>query len=141
MTQYGHCLCGAVRYTLDNDVDRLANCHCQFCRRAHGAAFATTALVPTKDLHVTAGNDVIANHKGRHFCRECGTRLYNRTEPSDPVTGLVVASLDQDPTQTPVAHVNVESKARWYEILDDNPQYDGFPSADEIKRAYSEALR
>ncbi len=127
MARTGHCLCGAVRYELAGDVDRLTNCHCQFCRRAHGAAFATTALVATKDLRVIAGEDVIVRHEGRHFCGACGTRLYNRGQSSPGATSLVVASLDEDPTESPVAHVNVESKAAWYEILDDKPQYPGFP--------------
>ncbi len=40
---------------------------------------------------------------------------------------LLIASLDEEPTSKPVMHINVESKAPWYEILDDLPQFPGFP--------------
>jgi hypothetical protein len=41
---------------------------------------------------------------------------------------LVVASLNHEPQGVPVMHINVESKAPWYAILDDAPQYQGLPS-------------
>ena len=39
----GGCLCGAVRYESDALTGPIAHCHCATCRKAHGAAFATTA--------------------------------------------------------------------------------------------------
>ena len=59
MAHSGHCLCGAIRYELDGEIGDLVNCHCQFCRRAHGAAFATTTLVATRDLRVPGGEYLI----------------------------------------------------------------------------------
>ena len=46
-----------------------------------------------------------------------------------------MASLDRDPSEPPAAHVNVESKAPWFEILDDRPQYPAFPSQAEMEAA------
>jgi hypothetical protein len=40
---------------------------------------------------------------------------------------LVLASFDEEWTQSPVAHVNVETKAAWYEIQDEAPQYPRLP--------------
>ncbi len=123
----GRCLCGAVRYEVDAELGPLVNCHCQFCRRAHGAAFSTMAAVPAAALHVTEGEDEIARHAGRHFCRRCATRLYNTTESIPDRVMLVAASLDPEPAQPPVLHINLESKAPWYEILDGCPCFEGFP--------------
>ena len=128
MANTGRCLCGGVRYQVEGEIGDLVNCHCQFCRRAHGAAFATTALVATRDFHLLSGDDCIVRHGGRHFCRVCGTRLFNRGESHPGATSIVVASLDEDPKRPPVAHLNVESMARWYEILDGKAQYQAFPS-------------
>jgi hypothetical protein len=129
----GHCLCGAVRYELDAEPTVLSNCHCQFCRRAHGAAFATTALVPTSALRIVAGEASIQRHQGRFFCRTCGSRLFNRSDSHPQATSLVVTSLarEHEPSLRPAAHLNVESKAPWYEILDAAPQFPGFPPAVE----------
>jgi hypothetical protein len=126
----GHCLCGAVRYELDFELQLLTNCHCRFCRRAHGAAFVTVTLVPTDALRVT-GEEHVARHEGRHFCGTCGTRLWNRTEALPGATVLMVASLDPEPETRPALHFNVESKAPWHEILDDRPQFPSFPESVE----------
>ena len=40
---------------------------------------------------------------------------------------LVVATLDEELDQAPVAHVNVESKAPWYEIAEGALQFDALP--------------
>ena len=63
------------------------------------------------------------------FCSRCGSRLFNRAQALPGQTVLMVASLDPEPTNAPVAHMNVESKAPWFEIRDDRPQFDGFPPA------------
>ena len=63
----------------------------------------------------------------RYFCERCGGRLFNRPASNPEITILMVSSLDDEPEVGPVMHLNVESKAPWYEILDDLPQYDGLP--------------
>lgn len=130
MPASGHCLCGAIRYELDAELGALVNCHCRFCRRAHGAAFATTTPVARRALRITAGADAIREYEtpagARAFCGRCGSRLYNRPK-SQPILALVVASLDPEPQTPPAAHLNVGSKAPWYEILDQAPRFEAFP--------------
>ncbi len=127
MATEGHCLCGVVRYELDFQIEATSNCHCQYCRRAHGAAFVTTTLVPTSALRITAGEQSITRHQGRYFCGTCGSRLFNRSDSYPASTSLVVSSLAHEPTIRPSAHMNIESKAPWYEILDNCPQFASFP--------------
>ena len=127
MATEGHCLCETVRYELEFEIEATSNCHCQYCRRAHGAAFVTTALVPTIALRITAGEQSIARHDGRYFCRTCGSRLCNRSDSYPDATSLVVTSLSVEPTARPVIHMNIESKAPWHETLDDCPQIASFP--------------
>ena len=38
-----------------------------------------------------------------------------------------MASLDPEPEVQPAFHCNLESKAPWYEILDDRPRFERFP--------------
>lgn len=63
----------------------------------------------------------------RYFCERCGGRLFNPPASNPGITMLMVASLDDEPTVGAIVHVNVESKAPWYEILDDLPQFEGLP--------------
>ena len=41
----GGCRCGALRYQVDGDLGPVANCHCAFCRRVHGAPFTTIVFL------------------------------------------------------------------------------------------------
>jgi hypothetical protein len=134
----GRCLCGAVRFTLEGELPPLINCHCQYCRRAHGAAFATLAWIPSAALRVVQGADAVRDYRtagvgSRAFCGRCGTRLWNRAESMPAFLSLAIASLEEQPERGPVMHINVESKARWYEILDGLPQHTGPPPG--VKRA------
>ena len=132
----GRCLCGAVRYELEGDLGVVVNCHCRFCRRVHGGPFVTLSFVPTANLRFIEGADAVhelhtAGVGYRAFCCRCGTRLYNRAESAPNGTSLVVATLDDDRDVQPAMHINLESKASWYEIRDDLPRFEGLPPGAE----------
>jgi len=137
MARTGRCLCGFVRYELEGELGPLVNCHCQYCRRAHGAAFITVSWIPRDAFRITSGADAIQDHGNegsrRCFCGRCGTRLFNAVTAVPEFISLVIASLDEEPERGPVVHVNVESKAGWYEIPDDLPQHAALPP--EARRA------
>ena len=126
MIRRGQCLCGAVEIEAETEASLLINCHCQFCRRAHGAAFVTTTPVQDDRFRVVHGDSAIKRHVGRFFCGTCGSRLFNRSEDHPGITMLVVTCLDPEPAGSPAMHLNLESSAPWYEILDDKPRFQGF---------------
>ena len=126
MSRNAGCICGAVRIEVDTDTGLLINCHCRSCRHAHGAAFVTTTPVADAKFRIVRGEDAVQRHVGRFFCRECGTRLFNRSEEHAGITMLIVACLDEEPAGKAAMHLNVETAAPWYEILDDAPRFDGF---------------
>jgi hypothetical protein len=104
------------------------NCHCKFCRKAHGSAFTTLLFLPFADLQVLLGAQFLGRYRvdklnaDRCFCSKCGTRLYNHMA-SLSTASVVVATLDIDQTLRPVAHLNTESKCSWYQITDQLPQF------------------
>lgn len=134
MRRTARCLCDAVELEAETDASLLICCHCRSCRRAHGAAFVTTTPVRDDALRVVRGEDAIARHVGRFFCRHCGARLFNRSEDHPGVTMLVVTCLDDEPTGRPAMHLNLESKAPWYDVLDDAPRFEGFAPGMEPRR-------
>ena len=131
----GRCYCGTVRYELDAEIGVLVSCHCADCRRAHGAAFATTTMVPRAALRFTAGEEAVREYAGgtgsRFFCDQCASRLFNHAPSIGASIMLVAATLDPDPGERPMVHVNVGKMAGWYRILDDWPQFEGFPPRSE----------
>jgi hypothetical protein len=106
----------------------MGNCHCSQCRKAYGSAFGTVAVVSTTAFRYTKGQDLIVAFKmsarvTRYHCRICGSPL-PLCEPWDPLVGIPAGLLDDDPKCKPSSHVFVGSKATWWDITDQQPQYE-----------------
>jgi hypothetical protein len=134
MSLRGHCLCGEVRYEVDAELGPIVACHCSFCRRAHGAAFIPVFAVSRNDFRWLAGEEnvkVFTTPGGgtRTFTTCCGTRLFNSPRKFPEIVSLIAETLDEPLTEPPAVHINVESKAPWYEIRDDKPQFPALPRA------------
>jgi hypothetical protein len=127
----GSCLCGGAQYEIDGEVKLMANCHCSMCRKHHGAAFATFVSVNTSDFRWVKGEDLLVRYPSspghtRGFCRVCGSSLPD-PDPGAADFFLPASTLDDDPGVRPAAHIFVASKAAWFEISDDLPQFDEYP--------------
>ena len=132
----GSCLCGAVRYQITGDLGAVHHCHCSRCRKAHGAAFSTFADVPSSALHIVAGENEVRRYRSspqveRAFCGTCGANLTFRFDGMPETVWIAVASLDTDPGKRPSGHIFATSKARWFEISDDLPQWPEYPPSGE----------
>ena len=128
----GSCLCGGVRYEISGPLSHPLNCHCSMCRKAHGAAFRSRARVKADDFRWTQGAELVTyyesspgNHRG--FCRVCGSPLLSRFDDDPGSYGLPLGALDVDPGIKPGFHVFVASKAPWYDITDELPQFAELP--------------
>lgn len=60
----------------------------------------------------------------RTFCERCGSTLQAVFEVEPEVYYLTLGTLDGDPQCRPSVHIFVGSKAPWYEIIDNLPQFD-----------------
>jgi hypothetical protein len=142
-THLGGCLCGSVRYEIMESPENAEHCHCSMCRKAHGAAFSTNAIVATEALIVTSGADFISEYQSspnrkKCFCSNCGSQLFIRRLDKPEVTVVTLGTIDGDPRARPERHVFVASKAPWYDIADALPRfeiYPGFEPADEASSA------
>ncbi|MGB6536320.1 MAG: GFA family protein [Xanthobacteraceae bacterium] len=139
----GSCLCGGIAFEITGPLMAPMNCHCSQCRKQHGAAFRSRVRIAASDLRWLKGEHLLKFYESprgyqRGFCRECGSPIINRAGPNwkppaeFPVTapqyGIPLAVLD-DPLVRPELHCFVASKAPWFEITDDLPQYAGYPPA------------
>ena len=138
----GSCLCGDVKFEIDGPLMRPLNCHCTFCRKQQGAAFRSRVRVRRSDFKWIVGEALLTYYEAtpgyrRGFCRVCGSPILNRAEPhsrlakSHPQTltefGIALGVLDDDPGVRPESHVFVGSKAPWFDITDDLPQFAQLP--------------
>lgn len=103
------------------------NCHCSNCRRTTGAAFKPFAGIARDKLSVIRGGDSLeifgneANHNAH--CGRCGSLLYSMVRDGAFVH-VAMGTLVDDPSIRPMAHVFTGSKAPWFAITDDLPQYE-----------------
>ena len=125
-TLAGTCVCGAVRYEVADSFRYACNCHCSQCRRATGSAFKPLAGVERKHFSLVAGAHNLLtlgtelNHDAR--CAACGSLLYSMVREGEWVH-VAMGSLLDDPTIRPTEHIFVASKAPWFTITDDLPQF------------------
>ena len=121
----GRCQCGAVEYEVSDAFVYALNCHCSICRRTTGAAFKSLAGIERAKLKVTQGALKIFGSQGWHDerCRECGSMLFSIVRDG-AYAHVLMGTLADEPTIRPSAHIFVGSKAPWFTITDDLPQYD-----------------
>jgi hypothetical protein len=127
----GSCLCGAIKYQVELMPDMIFNCHCQFCRKAHGADYVTVAIANGSTLTITDENNYLKEHLNdiggyRAFCVNCGTRLMNYGPDKNIYVCVTLSTIDTPIDLKPVAHVNTESKAQWC------TPYAGIPSFQQL---------
>ncbi|AZO69810.1 MAG: GFA family protein [Mesorhizobium sp.] len=127
----GKCFCGQVRYEVADEFVYAANCHCSNCRRTTGSAFKPFAGIERDKFRLTAGDDGLliygdANAHDAH-CGQCGSLLYSLVREGAYVH-VAMGTLVDAPSIRPTAHIFVGSKAKWFTITDDLPQYDGHVS-------------
>jgi hypothetical protein len=122
----GKCLCGAVQYSVADEFAYAANCHCSNCRRATGSAFKPFAGIERNKLTVTKGEDhlmIFGDDNGSDMrCKLCGSYLYSVVRDGAFVH-VAMGTLVDEPTIRPASHIFVGSKAPWFTITDDLPQY------------------
>ena len=112
------------------------------CRKQQGAAFRSRARVRADDFRWVQGEGLVKFFESttgtfRGFCGECGSPIINKFDTRAKAAryrpaavaeyGIALATLDDDPGVRPGLHIFVGSKAPWFEITDDLPQYSEYP--------------
>ncbi|WP_324101302.1 GFA family protein [Noviherbaspirillum sp.] len=123
----GSCLCGAIDYEIDQLDAPIAHCHCRTCRKAHAAAFASTAGVMREHFRWVKGKEKLATFESspgklRHFCSVCGSHLMAE-RLAQPHVIVRVATLDEDPGFRPAMHIWCSHDVRWLHCEEDIPSY------------------
>lgn len=129
----GKCLCGSVSWEINGEPDSAYHCHCAMCRKMHGAAFGTYYFATMENFDWTGVRDSIVDYRSsteltRSFCGTCGSVVPNSYDDERYVF-VPAGNHDDGPAIT--AHIFVGSKAPWYEITDQLPQYQEHPPGDD----------
>ncbi|MGH8146847.1 MAG: GFA family protein [Rhodanobacteraceae bacterium] len=106
------------------------HCHCHTCRKAHAAAFASTAGVNREHFRWLKGKEKLeffesSPGKHRYFCSACGSHLVAERS-GQPYVLLRVATLDEDPDARPAMHIWRSHDVPWLQDEEEIPSYKGW---------------
>src|SRR5579883_1608600 len=120
----GRCFCGSVRFVARGAPKWVAHCHCESCRRATSAAFATYAGYSADAVSWTAAEPAIFRSSPgvvRRFCRNCGSPMSFEGERWPNEIHLFVASFEDPQSFAPTVHVHAGEQLSWLHLSDGLP--------------------
>lgn len=125
----GGCTCGAIRYRVETKPMFVHCCHCHWCQRETGTAFALNAMIEADRVTLLQGEPEMIltpsnSGKGQNICRcpNCRIALWsNYSAAADKVHFVRVGTLDEAYRLPPDIHIFTASKQPWVVIPDEHP--------------------
>jgi len=135
----GHCDCGDVRYQTSGKPLFVHCCHCTWCQRESGSAFALNAMFETDRVTVLSGKPEAvmvpsASGKGQKIwrCPSCKVALWsNYAGAGDAVSFVRVGTLEDASAFPPDIHIFTTTKHPWVTFPDGVPVMPEFYSRRE----------
>lgn len=125
----GGCLCGGVRFTIDEPLLVASYCHCMRCQRRTGTAASVQARVAPGSFRLVEGADLVGFYRPavgfeKGFCTNCGAHLFSRKPDDHDFVSVRLGAFDDDPGIRPSYRQFVDYAAPWEPIPDDGlPRY------------------
>jgi len=128
----GECLCGSVKFKLEDNFKAFYQCHCKQCQQLTGSAFASNLFTAPENIEWLSGQDSILSYEhesrgfSKSFCKTCGSALpvINKSK-----TSLLVpaGSLNEFPELQPQANIFTAEKSCWFQAGLNAENFVGFP--------------
>ena len=115
---HGHCTCRGVSYRLTSSPLIVHCCHCTWCQRESGSAFAVNAMIETDRMIVDGEVEVIDtpsnSGKGQKIsrCPTCKIALWSNYSGAGPTVRFVRAGTLAEPL-APDVHNFTSTKRPW----------------------------
>ena len=117
----GGCTCRAVRYRMTSRPLFVNCCHCRWCQRETGSAFAINAMIEADRVVLLSGSPEVVNTpsnsgKGQKIarCPVCRIAVWsNYGGGGDKVRFVRVGTLDEPDRLPPDIHIFTTSKQPW----------------------------
>lgn len=126
------CSCGDVRLEIDHDLTTVVNCHCTDCRKMSGCAFSSMVLSPAGAGVFARGEEALGRYALspaviKHFCKSCGTPMFNTNTRLAGLRMLYLGAIDQHEILTPILNVYCRSKLAWVDRAAELPSHPAEP--------------
>jgi hypothetical protein len=117
----GHCTCNDVRYRMNDKPLFVHCCHCRWCQRETGTAFALNAMIEADRVTLLHGAPEVVqtpsnSGKGQRIwrCPRCRVAVWsNYAGAGDAVHFVRVGTLDEPDRLPPDIHIYTSSKQPW----------------------------
>lgn len=125
----GGCDCRAVRYRLESAPLIVHCCHCRWCQRETGAAFALNAMIEADRVELLSGEPELVmtpseSGRGQKIwrCPTCRIAVWsNYGGAGEAVRFVRVGSLDEPDRLPPDIHIFTASKQPWVVLPEGTP--------------------
>ncbi len=129
----GRCTCGAVRYRLLDQPMFVNACHCSWCQRETGGAFAVNAIIEMDRLEVTGDYAYVmtpsASGKGQEIarCPHCHVAIFSHYAGAGRLAAFVrVGTMDRPDLCPPDAFIFTGTKLPWVVLDPAVPAFEGY---------------
>ena len=130
----GGCTCGELRYELTRSPLVVNCCHCRWCQRETGTAFALNAMIETRYVRLLRGDpeqvDTPSNSgKGQKIvrCPSCRVAVWSHYAGAGPALSFIrVGTLEKPDALPPDIHIYTSSKQPWVVLPPDTPAFDTY---------------
>lgn len=115
----GGCLCGAIRYRLTGPSLFVSQCCCKDCQKATGTGHTTIVGIHKSQLALEGEPKTYTNAGDtggkvtRHFCGECGGRLYTSGDLPGEIIMVQAGSLDDPDAIVPQSVIYLKDATAW----------------------------
>ena len=143
----GGCTCRSVRYRMTSKPMFVHGCHCTWCQRETGGAFATNAMIEADRVELTNGapepvDTPSASGKGQKIwrCPKCRVAAWsNYAGAGDAIRFVRVGTLDAGHDIAPDAHIFTSTKQPWVVLPPGTPAVAEYYKPKEMWPAESQA--
>ena len=145
----GGCTCRCVRYRMTSAPLFVHCCHCRWCQRETGSAFALNAMIEADRVRLLHGDvEIVAtpseSGRGQRIarCPQCRVALWsNYGGGGDAIRFVRVGTLDEPDRLPPDVHIFTASKQPWVVLPPGTPAFAEFYRAADVWPAESLARR
>lgn len=136
----GRCTCGTLRYRMTSRPLFVHCCHCRWCQRETGTAFALNAMIEHDRVELVEGQPEIVDTpsnsgKGQRIsrCPRCKVAVWSNYSGSGEIIRFVrVGTLENPDAFPPDIHIFTMSKQPWVTLADGKPvMHEYYSSAEQ----------
>lgn len=136
----GGCTCRALRYQVTSKPLFVHCCHCRWCQRETGTAFALNAMIEADRVVLLSGEPEVVNTpsnsgKGQKItrCPTCRIALWsNYGGAGDAIRFVRVGTLDEPDRLPPDIHIFTASKQPWVVLPRDTPAFEAYYKSGDV---------